>query len=78
MTCAVTAKKCLPLGVLLPGEAEIRFVDQRSSLKRVAVTFPLHVGVGDASQLVVDQRRQSFECRLISLPPIKQQFGYSG
>ena len=41
-------------------QTQVGFVDKRGWLKRVAGTFPSHVGARESVQLCVDQRQQLF------------------
>jgi len=46
-----------PLHLALIDKAQIRFVDQRGSLKRVAGTFPVQARLREPTQLSVHERR---------------------
>jgi len=60
------------MNVLLIDQTNVRFVDQRGRLQRVALSFPAHVAAGEPVQLVVDQRIQLVERGLISVAPFSE------
>jgi hypothetical protein len=64
-----------PDHVFLIDETNIRLVDQRSGLKRVAGAFTAHVTAGEPVQFVVDEWIQLIERRLIPLAPLGEQLG---
>ena len=57
---AAMARKCVRLanGGPLGGQADERFVDERSGLQRLARALAPDVACGDATQLVVDERHE--------------------
>ena len=59
----------LPLHVTDIDELQVRLVDERGWLERVAVTFVPHVAPGDAAQLRVDYRDEPLERSFIPLSP---------
>ena len=65
----------LPCDFLLPAQPQIRFVNQRGSAQRLAISFSLYITMGDAPQLVIDQRSQLIKSGLVTLLPVSQQFG---
>jgi hypothetical protein len=60
----------LPLRISLIYEFEISLVYERRRLQRVLATLASQVITGQTSQLAIDQRHQSLECRLIAITPI--------
>jgi hypothetical protein len=59
----------LPLHAARLNQLEIGFINQRSSLQRMAGPLTADVSVGQAPQFSVDQRDQSVERRLIPARP---------
>lgn len=57
-------------------QPQIRFIKQRGSLQYVAQHLPPHLLMREPVQLVINQRHQSFQRRLVILAPILQEFGY--
>ena len=65
----------LPLDLLDFDQPEIRLIDQRGSLERVAGTLVTHVAPGQAAQLPMDEGQQAVERRHLTPPPGLQQSG---
>ncbi len=63
----------LPLHVLPVDQAQVGFVDQRSSLKEVVATLAGHAPHRDAPQFLVDERRQRLERGLVAVAPRDEQ-----
>ena len=59
----------LPVDVLDVDQAQIGFVDQFGRLHAVVRTIAVQAPAGDALQLIVDERHQRIESRLVSLAP---------
>jgi len=59
----------VPLHVTDIDELQVRLVDERGWLQRVAVTFVPHVAPGDAAQFRVDDRDEPLERSCIPLTP---------
>ena len=63
------------------GEAEICLVDERGGLERVPRALAAHVVVSQTVQLLLDQRKQLGERRLVTAAPLGEQlrdFVWSG
>ena len=58
-------------------EFEVRLVDKRGRLKCVAGSLAAQVVAGEATQFVVDERHQFFECCLIAFAPVNQELRYA-
>jgi hypothetical protein len=65
----------LPLHLLHVDEPEIGLVDQGGGLQRVTTSFEAHVTARDTVRLVVDERNQLVERRLVAAAPCKEQGG---
>ena len=65
----------LPVDVLDIDQAQIGFVDQFGRLHAVVRTLALQAPAGDAPQLVVDERHQRIQSRLVSLAPGSEENG---
>ena len=65
----------LPLDLLDLNQPEIRLIDQRGRLKRVAGTLVAHMAPRQAAQLLMDEGQQAVECRHLTPPPGLQQRG---
>ena len=65
----------LPLDLLDFDQPEIRLIDQRGSLERVAGTFVAHMAPRQAAQLLMDEGQQAVERCHITPPPGLQQSG---
>ena len=63
----------LPLDLLDFDQPEIRLVDQRGSLQRVAGTLVAHMAPGQAAQFPMDEGQQAVERRVLTPPPRLQQ-----
>ena len=59
----------LPLHVTDIDELQVRLVDERGWLERVAVAFVPHVAPGDAAQLRMDHRHELLERSFIPVSP---------
>ena len=64
----------LPLGLLLSGKTKVRLIYQCRRLERITVALAPHIAMRDASQFVINQRRESVERGSVSLLPVIQQF----
>jgi hypothetical protein len=56
-------------------EAGVRFVDESGRLEGVLLALAAHVPVGEAPELLVDDRHELVERVLVSLPPVEKQRG---
>ena len=65
----------LPLDLLDFDQPEIRLIDQRGSLERVAGTLVAHMAPGQAAQFSMDEGQQAVERRHLTPPPGLQQSG---
>ena len=65
----------LPLDLLDFDQPEIRLIDERGRLKRVAGALVAHVASGQAAQLPMDEGQQAVERRPVTPPPSLQQSG---
>ena len=72
---AEEVRAALPGDVLLLDEAEVGFVDEGGGLDGVAGALAAHVVAREPPQLVVDQRHQAFERRLVTVAPVDEQSG---
>jgi alpha-D-ribose 1-methylphosphonate 5-triphosphate synthase subunit PhnL len=63
----------LPVDVLDVDQAQIGFVDQFSRLDAVVRALAVQAPAGDVSQLVVDERHQRVQSRLVSLAPSSEE-----
>jgi hypothetical protein len=68
----------LPLDLFDFDEPEVRLIDQRGRLERVAGTLVAHMAPCQPAQFGVDQREQAVERRHLTLPPGLQQSGWVG
>ncbi len=68
----------LPVDVLDVDEAQKRLVDQFGRLHAVVRTLAEQAPTRDAPQLVVDERQQRIQSRLVSLAPRFQENGDLG
>jgi hypothetical protein len=66
----------VPLETFLTGEFEIRLVNQRRGLQRVAGAFLTHLSARDAAQFGMNQREELIEGRPVASAPIGEQPGY--
>jgi hypothetical protein len=66
----------LPVSFLMIDKAQICFVNQRRSLKRVIWPLTTQIAACDLMEFVVDQRDQLIQSCLISLSPIDEVLGY--
>ena len=54
-------------------EAQIDFVDERGRLEAVPEVLSRHLATSNPMQLVVDDRDQPVECRVIALSPCNEE-----
>ena len=66
----------LPLDSVDIDQPEIRLVDERRRLQRVTHVLVPHVVPGEASELLIDQRRQLFQRRRIPISPLEEKLGH--
>ena len=66
----------LPVDVLDVDQAQKGFVDQFGRLHAVVRTLAVQAPAGDAAQLVVDERHQRIQSRLVSLAPGSEEHGH--
>jgi hypothetical protein len=71
----VEVRAALPPGLraVLPGEPQVRLVDERRRLERVARPLAAHLPARDAAQLGVDERGQPVERRGVAPAPVREQ-----
>jgi hypothetical protein len=55
-------------------ESQVDLVDEGRRLQDVSRRFPPEVAARHATQLVVHQRNQAVECRLVALAPRQKEF----
>lgn len=67
--CAV-----LPLHAARVNESQISLINQRRCLQRNSGPFAAHALLGQPPQLLVDERHELFERRLVAPTPLPQQF----
>ena len=63
----------LPADASAFDEAQIDFVDERGRLQAVPEVLSRHLATSDPMQLVVDDRDQPVECRVIALSPCDEE-----
>jgi len=63
----------LPADASAFDEAQIDFVDERGRLEAVPGVLSRHLATSDPMQLVVDDRDQPVECRVIALSPCDEE-----
>jgi hypothetical protein len=73
---AEEVRAVLPADILLFDEAEVGFVDEGGGLDGVAGALAPHVVAREPPQLVVDQRHQPRERRLVAVAPLDEQAGH--
>ena len=66
----------LPAHVLDIHEPKVNLVDQGRCLEGVTGLFGGHIALGEAVQLVVDERHQLLERFFVPGPPRLKQLGY--
>jgi hypothetical protein len=66
--CAV-----LPVDAARVNEAKIRLIDQCGCLQRVSGALAAHALAGQPAQLLVNERHELFERRLIAAPPLEEK-----
>ena len=64
----------LPADASAFDKAQIDFVDERGRLEAVPGVLSRHLATSDPMQLVVDDRDQPVECRVIALSPCDEEF----
>ena len=76
MSVAAMAKKCARSRHrkrIDPGQAQVRLIDKRRGLQRMALALAAHVVVCEAAQLLVDDRHEPISCAGIVVRPIGQE-----
>ena len=68
----------LPLQLANVHQPKIRLVHERGRLERMAGALPSHVTAGEPTELVVDERRELIERRLVAAAPGAEQPGNPG
>jgi hypothetical protein len=63
----------LPLHLLEIDQPQVRFVDKRCRLKRVARPLRRHLSPRQPSQLVVDDRKELLQCGLVAVFPFGEE-----
>ena len=63
----------LPVDAGAFDQAQVGLVDERGRLEAVPRSLSRHVSAGDPMQLLVDDRDQPVECRVIALSPCDQE-----
>src|SRR5262245_62451497 len=71
-------RAALPVHILLLHQFHIGFINKRSWLECVVITFSAKIDVGQLVELVIDQGHQIVERFPIAAAPSDQQLGYSG
>src|SRR5207253_6170003 len=66
----------LPARIVLIDQLEVRFVNQRRGLQRVAWPLAIEKVVRQIARFYVDQRYERLQCLLIAIAPFKEQSGY--
>jgi hypothetical protein len=54
-------------------QAQVKFVDQRSCLEDVGISFATDIGGSNLAQVRINQRHQFFKCRGLTVLPLGQQ-----
>src|SRR5450631_4456525 len=67
-------RSVLPVNQLQIREAQVELINQRRSLKSVAVALSGHAALGCSMQLAINLRRQFFEGLLIAVAPCLKQY----
>jgi hypothetical protein len=67
-------RSVLPIDAPAVDEAEIDLVDERGRLERVPLWLSCHLATSNAIELVVDDRNQVVERRVIALSPCDEEF----
>ncbi len=62
-------RPALPVNVLPVDQSDVSLVDEGAGLECVAGALAAHVVVREAVQLLVHQRGQPFESRLVAIAP---------
>src|SRR5215510_12642861 len=65
----------LPLNILPIDQPDESLIDQRRGLKGMARPLSYHVSTSQTMQVVVDQRRELLESRLIAVSPVHKHLG---